>query len=200
MIRYKNLKESSLSRLHQKILEHDVGIITAYRDSRDCGNGEKYTKKENQARNKSLLSKLQNKRYGVTSLKGSYIENYDSPEAKEVGEHVFFVEDMNDTGNLKRDLMKFGEEFEQDSILYIKDNIGYLIGTNHCPNGYPGYGKIMTLKKHIFGKKGEFFSRVSGRPFVFFESKTEDFTLPQGYFGRMGCNVVSKKNWRDLIE
>ncbi len=200
MIRYDSLKESSLSRLYQKMLDHDVGIITAYRDSRDCGNGEKYTKKENQARNKSLLAKLQSKRYGITSLKGSYIENYDSPEAKEVGEHVFFVEDIDDEGNLKKDLMKLGEKFDQDSILFIKDNVGSLIGTNHCPNGYPGYGKIIVLKKHLFGKKGEFFSRVNGRPFVFSESATTEHNLPQGYFGRWGCSVVAKKDWEELIE
>lgn len=196
-----NIKESSLSRIWQHIQDYDTGIITAYRDARDCGKGDKYTKKEKQQRNKSLLAKLQNKRYDVTSLKGSYIENYKTKDAKEVGEHVFFVVDSKDKGDLKKDLKYWGEEFEQDSILYIPKGgeNGFLIGTNHCPNGYPGYGVIKKLNNPIFGESGEFFTRVKGRPFVFYESKEiEHFILPEGFFGRLGCKVIADTFWGEL--
>ena len=46
----------------------------------------------------------------------------------------------------------------------------YLISTNECEEGYPGVGKIgveVKLGKPIFGKDGEFHSKVNGRPFVF---------------------------------
>ena len=197
---YKILKESSLSRIYQHMLEHDTGFITAYRGSSDCGTGVPYTKKDNQKRNKSLLAKIQSKRYNVTSVKGTYIENYGSPEAQEVGEHVFFVVDSNDTGKLKGDLKKWGEEFEQDSILFIDQGAqsGSLIGTNHCENGYPGYGKIVKLKNPVFGESGEFFTRVNGRPFVFKESVGTVHPLPEGYFGRMGCKAVANQPWEEL--
>ena len=79
------MNESSLSRIYAHTRKHDFGTITAFRSARDCGNGEKYTKAENLKRNKSLLAKLRAKGYGVNKIKGSYIENYVSKNAKEVG-------------------------------------------------------------------------------------------------------------------
>ena len=171
------LNESSLSRVYQTMQEHDSGTITAFRYAKECGEGERYSKKENLQRNKSLKAKLQAKGYGITIVKGSYIENYNSPEAIEVGEQVFLVVDLRDKGKLEKDLREFGEEFEQDSVLFIPKGGagGELIGTNNCPNGYPGYNKRVSLTKTIFGKNGEFFTRVNGRPFTLIES-TEHVT------------------------
>ena len=87
------LFESSLSRVRQHMMEHDCGMITAFRSARDCGNGEKYTKRENLQRNTSLKAKLQRLGYGITVVKGSYIENYGTKDAVEVGEQTFFVVD-----------------------------------------------------------------------------------------------------------
>jgi len=79
----------------------DSGIITAFR-FREYGNDKnilkEYTNKENEHRTKHLLAKLIQK-YGVTKVKGAYIENFGTPKAKEVGESVFFVIDINETGN-----------------------------------------------------------------------------------------------------
>ncbi len=200
--RYKSkLKESSLSRIYQHMTEHDTGIITAYRYARDCGEGELYTKKEKQQRNRSLLAKLQNKRYDITSLKGYYVENYGTSKAREVGEYVFFVVDTEDNGKLEIDLRKWGEEFEQDSILFVPKgrDKGFLIGTNHCPDAHPGYNVVETLNNPIFGKSGEFFTRVKGRPFVFEEAITiEQKRLPEGFFGRWSCSVVANKHWSEV--
>jgi hypothetical protein len=114
----KELNESGLSRVWKHMDSHDCGLITAFRNAKACGKGDVYTKEEKLKRNKSLLAKLQAKRYGVTSVKGSYIENFGSSDAKEVGENVFFVVDTLDAGNLKEDLVKLGKEFEQDAVLY----------------------------------------------------------------------------------
>lgn len=197
-----NLQESSLSRIKKHTEEHDTGTITAFRYARDCGKGEKYTKDENLKRNKSLLAKLQAKRYGVTSIKGSYIENYGTDTAREVGENVFFVVDLNDTGELLKDLKKLGLEFDQDSILYIPKGgeRSELHGTNHCENGFPGFGKIKKYSQRVLGDTGKFFSRVNGRPFVFNESDQieKEYYLPQGFFGRWGCDSIAKTHWSEL--
>ena len=163
------MNESSLSRIWRHISKHDSGTISAFRYGRDCGNGERYTKKDNMDRNVILKAKLLTKGYSVTPIKGTYIENYGSDTQLDVDEDSFLVVDVKDSGKLKRDLMKLGEMFEQDSITYA--DVGgykyYLIGTNKCPKSYPGYKKEKLEGKGIFGKKGQFHSKIGGRPFVF---------------------------------
>ena len=162
------ISESGLSRIWKQTMEHDSGTISAFRSAKDCNQGEKYSKKENLDRSAKLKAKLLKLGYGVTKIKGTYIENYGSKNEKEVKEDSYIVVDIKDTGNLERDLRKLGEEFEQDSITFQeKDGNYYLIGTNKCPEGYPGYGKKLKLGKSIFGKSGEFHSKINGRPFVF---------------------------------
>ena len=162
------LNESSLSRIWKQTKEHDSGTISAFRSAKDCNQGEPYSKKENLQRNAKLKAKLLNLGYGVTKIKGTYIENYGSDNEKEVKEDSFIVVDLKDTGKLEKDLRKLGEEFEQDSITFQKkDGDYYLIGTNNCPDGYPGKGKKIKLGKPMYGKSGEFHSKINGRPFVF---------------------------------
>lgn len=166
-----DVNESSLSRVWRQTQEHDSGTISAYRNARDCGDGVKYTNTEKNQRNTILASKLKAMGYGITKVKGTYIENYGSDNEIPVKEESFLVVDLKDGGTLKQDLMKLGEMFEQDSITYSKaSGEYYLISTNRCPNGYPGFGKIgveVKLGKSMFGKKGEFYSKVNGRPFIF---------------------------------
>ena len=165
------VNESSLSRVWNQVTKFDSGTISAYRNAEDCGDGKEYTKSDKVKRNNILKSKLLTLGYGVTKVKGTYIENFKSDNEIKVKEESFLVVDINDKGNLKRDLVVLGKEFEQDSITYSKPSGEYyLISTNTCPDGYPGEGKVgveVRLGKPMFGKKGEFFSRVNGRPFVF---------------------------------
>lgn len=195
------INESSLSRLRSHMLEHDSGTITVFRSAEDCGRGEKITKKQNKARNKILLANLRKEGYSITKVKGASIENYGTEDAREVGEEVFFVVDINDKGNLKKKLMQLGEEFEQDSILFIPKGAekGMLIGTNHCPNGYPGYHKIETLKHPIFGKSGEFMTRVNGRPFVL-DNITEEVLNLNTNNAKWGNSILANKDWKKLAE
>ena len=194
------LEESSLSRIWKHSREHDYGTITAFRFPPDCGNGKPYTRKENLQRNKSLLAKLRSKGYGVTSIKGSYIENYGSSEAKEVGEASFFVADIQDKGNLKKDLLTLGEEFEQDSVIFGEaSGAGILHGTNKCPKGYPGYGKKDKQGGAIFGKTGEFMSKVRGRPFVFSESlQIEHYGVAKYPTELRGSVKFARMDWKDI--
>lgn len=156
--------ESGLSRLHKHISDHSAGAITAYRDE--------FSRKENQARNKKLLAYLQKKGYSVTSVKGSYIEQFDTPNAKEVGEASFFVVNTkvegDDGGQLESDLQKLGRLFDQDSILSVRKGKGTLIGTSRREDSFPGYGVHLEAGKGKFGSAaGKFFSRVKGRVFAF---------------------------------
>lgn len=164
------LNESSLSRVYAQTQKHDYGTITAFRYARDCGQGEVYTRAENKKRNKVLLGKLKAQGYSITSIKGSYIENFKTPNAKEVKEDSFLVVDIQDKGTLKKSLLKFGQEFEQDSIIFGQaGQTAYLIGTNKCPDSYPGWHVADKQGGALFGKTGEFLSRVNNRPFVFSE-------------------------------
>lgn len=103
----KRIKESSLSRLVSKIQSGDCGTITAFR--------KKFSKKENQIRNKVLLNKLLSHGYSVTAVDGTYIENYNTPEAKEVKENVFFVHNISERRDLKKDIISLGKQLDQDS-------------------------------------------------------------------------------------
>ena len=162
------INESSLSRVWRHVTKHDSGTISAYRYVRNCGKGDRYTRAEKKKRNNILKSRLLRLGYGVTDIRGVYIENYKSDNEIRVKEESFIVVDIDDTGNLKRDLMKLGEEFEQDSITFSKSNGEYyLIGTNHCDLDYIKFGESVKLGKSFFGKDGEIFSRVNGRPFIF---------------------------------
>ena len=147
--------ESSLSRLVDYMNQYDCGTITAYRAE--------YTHKENQQRNKSLKAKLASLTYGITSVKGSFIENFGSDNSREVGEHVFFVVDIRKKGNLEKTLRILGEQFDQDSILYIPKGgeKSFLIGTKH--SAYPGYGVRKELPVRALGKGNyEFLTKVDG--------------------------------------
>ena len=193
--------ESNLTRLRKSMLEHDTGTITAFRSAEDCGKGPIITKKQNRARNMILLADIRKNKYVITKVKGRYIENYGSDNEIEVGEEVYFVNDLNDKGGLKKKLIELGEKFNQDSIMFIPKGAtkGMLIGTNHCPNGHPGYHKIANLDHPIFGKKGEFMTKIRNRPFTLKQIK-EEIMPPVTNMGRWGISILADKDWRTLAE
>jgi hypothetical protein len=159
---FQKLNESSLTRVFSMIKEHDCGFITSYRGFK--------TNAINQASNKKLLTQLRAKDFGVTKVKGSYIENFGTDKEKEVSEESFFVVDLTDRGDLRKVLEELGNEYDQDSILFVPmgGETGLLIGTNET--GYPGMGDVVKFNNPVFGASGEFMTRVNGRPFIFKES------------------------------
>lgn len=184
-----HISESSLSRLKSKIDDHSTGAITAFRGG--------FTKAQNQQRNKKLLSMIMQKGYQVTTVKGSYIEDFGTDKAKEVGETSFFVVNPmsgSDKGALEKDLIKFGKEFDQDSILSVRHTEkAALIGTNG--SDFPGMGKKIEVGTGKFGKSGEFFSRIKGRTFNFSENQ---HVMPTTKNGRWAMKVMSESNWEDI--
>jgi hypothetical protein len=136
--------------------------------------------------------------FGITEVKGAYVENYGTPEAVEVGESVFFVVDLKDKGNLREVLRKLGKLWDQDSILFIPrgGKNSELWGTNYTSD-YPGYGNKIVLPVLKMGKDdSQFLTRVKGRPF-YFES-----VLRESYCGNLSglyaASIIAKKDWRTL--
>lgn len=183
-----NLQESSLSRIYSKAKNHAVGAITAFR-------GDK-TKKENKENNQKLLASLMSSGFSVTKVKGSYIENYETEDAKEVGEESFFVANMevdgDDKGKLEKELIRLGKFFDQDSILSVRfEQPAVLIGTSKRENAFPSFGEKFEVGTLKMGESsGEFFSRVKGRKFAF--ESVEEIERPETYFGKWAMAMMAK--------
>lgn len=197
---HRPIDEASLSRIWQHNKAHDCAAMTAFRKARDCGEGKPYTKKENIARNRSLLAKIQSQGYDATRILGKYPE--DGTTQKEVS---FFIVDPKDTGRLEEDLRNWGEMFEQDSVLFIpqgainNDAEAYLIGTNRCPNSWIGYGDTEAFERGRLGHESPIYtSYVNGRPFIFEEVDRHEPTPGNGY-GWWMLRLMADKHWTELI-
>lgn len=187
-----HLVESSLSRIQGKLENHSIGAITAFR-------GE-FTRKENLQRNKKLLAQILRANFQVTTVKGSYIENHGSKDAREVGETSFIVvnpKEGDDQGELEALLKDLGREYDQDSILSVRlGKEAELVGTSDRDNAYPGLGVREPMGTAKFGADGEFFSRLRGRPFKF--ESVKEVEKPDNRSGLMGLKAVAEKSWKDI--
>ena len=195
------IKESGLSRIWKHVTKHESGTISAARYAENCSNGTRYTRKDNKIRNAKLKNKLLSLGYGVTRVSGTYVENYGTKNAVKVKETSYIVIDLKDTKKLKKDLMKLGLYFEQDSITFSKPSGDYyLISTNKCPSGYPGngsIGKVKKLGKPFFGKDGEFYSSINGRPFVFESIDYNTVQLNELSLSEIKSCILSSREWED---
>jgi hypothetical protein len=186
------LKESSLSRVHSHIKNHDCIIISAYRsdpfDRVKCTDnalstesfatepetGRPRSKKEiNRMRSAELKAILLDEGYQVTEVLGSYIENFQTPQQVEVKERSLFVVNSSEQVDFVSRLTKLGEAYCQDSVLFIpkggKDS--FLIGTNN--SSFPGLGNTISVGDFKGGEEAEFMTRVNDRPFTFKEGEQE---------------------------
>jgi len=190
------LNESSLSRLYRHMMAHDTAIITAYRgdpnDDSNCVDKSQATEDStNKLRNRDLKATLMTLGYGVTSVDGSYIENFNTPEAYEVAEHSFFVVNLEDNPDFAEYIVILGEDFCQDAVLIIpKGGQGaYLHGTNNSE--FPGYGQKVQAGDLSFGREQEFMTKVRGRPMAFTEELETYKKLSRA--GRMVVKAIAKK-------
>ena len=190
------LNESSLSRLYRHMMAHDTAIITAYRgdpnDDSNCVDKSQATEdSSNEVRNRDLKATLMTLGYGVTSVDGSYIENFNTPEAYEVAEHSYFVVNLEDNPDFAEYIVILGEDFCQDAVLIIpKGGQGaYLHGTNNSE--FPGYGQKVQAGDLSFGREQEFMTKVRGRPMAFTEELETYKQLSRA--GRMVAKAIAKK-------
>ena len=194
------LNESSLSRLYRHMMAHDTAIITAYRgdpnDDSNCVDKSQATEDStNKLRNRDLKATLMTLGYGVTSVDGSYIENFNTPEAYEVAEHSYFVVNLEDNPDFAEYIVILGEDFCQDAVLIIpKGGQGaYLHGTNNSE--FPGYGQKVQAGELSFGREKEFMTKVRDRPMAFTEELETYKQLSRA--GRMVAKAIAKKILKD---
>ncbi len=82
----KVILETSLSRVHRHIMQHDCAVITGFRNKMEnCAfdvkkKDELLKRFEKKDRNFVLKKALLNNGYGVTDVMGSYVENYTTDE------------------------------------------------------------------------------------------------------------------------
>lgn len=182
------INESSINRIYDHILKHDSAIISSHRKDDNtihCISTKKNIgdNKNNNRELKAILLKLG---YGVTFVDGSYIEDYNTPLAKEVQEDSFFVLNMKEDSNFNKNLIKLSELYCQDSVILIEKGgeDSYLFGTNK--GSFPGYGNKHNTGRFHVGEH-EFMSRVKDKAFHFDDEKSKaKKTLPheQGWENR----------------
>ena len=201
---YVKLNESSLSRLYQHMEAHDCAILTAFRD--DVSDMSQCTQnsdvpeegEDNRTRNRDLKATLLGMKIGVTKVDGSYIENFDTPQAVEVSEDSLFCVNLKDDQNFFQTVQRLGEKYCQDSILCIpKGGKGaYLMGTNNAE--FPGLGQQVPVGDAKFGGEAEFMSRVGNRPMTFAEGQDDEAVVLETYQDlprnqRMAVMAITKK-------
>ena len=205
------LNESSLSRLHKHISEHDTAIITAFRndpaDASDCSGEASVPSDEqdalqiNKERNRELKAALLRKGYGVTRVDGSYIEDFgDVDKQKEVSEESFFVVNLKDAADFNSTVAELGKMFCQDSVLIIPQggSDAYLLGTN---NSWPGLGVKEPVGGFTGGKEAEFMSRVRKRPFIFKEVNEQEKYSDLGKNAKWAVAKIAERVWnRQVVE
>lgn len=175
----KEIYESSVNRLASWMEHHDVVTITAFRNMLSNIENEEltcfdvnghpieeyheFTLKEKRIWNRNLYALLISKGYGVTKINGSYLEK---GMDKSSDEESFFVVNLKDDPKFKENLIRFGEYFNQDSILYKEagNNQAYLIGTNGAE--LPGYREDVPQGNMRF-VAGRFMSRIKNAAFAF---------------------------------
>lgn len=179
-----NINESSLPKFWQKVQDHTCGVITAFRGTRSYS--------ENMSHQRDLYRQLREfPQFSVVSMRGTYIENKGTDEAKHVDEHSFLVcnisQQGDDGGFLENILFDLASQprgeiqpEQQDSILMIPagGQDAYLVGTSHTSDFIP-FGKKQIVGSGRFGRvAGEYLSKIKNRALAF-EPKDPTPKIPE---------------------
>ena len=165
-----SINESTNNRILDTLRKNDAAIMSASRN--------KYNYKENKVRNTELIKKLTNRGYQITDLKGIYIENYGTDDAKEVLEDSYLIVNISKYPKFSDYIIDLGKEYDQDCVMFIthSGNRGYLYGTNGAE--FPGLDNIEELGRLKIASDGEFYSKKSGSlKFTFVRDM--DYPIPQ---------------------
>jgi hypothetical protein len=170
------INEASLSRVYAHTKDRNIGMITAHR-------GEN-TEKENKSRNKKLENSIRSAGFGHIKVKGRYVENHGTPQARNVDEHSYLVvgKKGDDKGHLLGFLKKHGEKYGQDSVLHKAHNEehAFLHGTKE--GGFPGKGEKHNVGTFHPNRAGEFHTAMKGSRTFAFESI--QFLSSKSFFSR----------------
>lgn len=198
------LFESSLSRVHQAAEKYDVALMSAWRvrddipsssdkkptypetslcacDGIATGTERRYSDADKAERNRRLKAALLSSGYGVTAVKGAWIDKFGSQDAREVEENSYLIVNLRDSASFVNVIEQLGQFFCQNSVLIkLRGQPGYLLGTNK--DEWPGLGKKAEDKFSVFRagwdkephgsvagvpRAGPFYSKVGSRPFAF---------------------------------
>lgn len=176
------LNESSVGRVAYHVKGSNIAIITAHRGNK--------TAAENNTRNEELKKLISKEGYGYVRVKGHYVEGYGSPSAKDVNENAFLIIGKRgaDGGKLLSDARKWGEHFDQDSILHKKhdEERAHLYGTSKSEDSFPGYSQKFDVGTFHPQRAGEFYTALnSKKTFTFSESFNEnkvEYIFQENYF------------------
>ena len=170
------INEASLSRVYAHTKDRNIGMITAHR-------GEN-TSKENNAKNDELENSIRSAGFGHIKVKGRYVENHGTPQARNVDEHSYLVvgKKGDDKGHLLGFLKKHGEKYGQDSVLHKAHNEehAFLHGTKE--GGFPGKGEKHNVGTFHPNRAGDFHTAMKGSRTFAFESI--QFLSSKSFFSR----------------
>jgi hypothetical protein len=171
------IKESSLSRVHQHISQHECAIITAFRgdatDGAMCNGNVSPSSYHSDAQSTEDINKLNNRdlkaillyyRYGVTAVDGTYVEDFGTEIANEVKEDSLFVINLFDDPSFAQHIQSLGQHYCQDSVMIIPQGgkEAYFVGTNMSE--FPGFEQTSILGDITYGRESQFMTKVSNRP------------------------------------
>jgi hypothetical protein len=171
------IQESSLARVQAHTEGRNIGMITAHRAEN--------TSAENHAKNKELEGHIRKSGYGFVKVKGRYVENHGTPQAKNVDEKSYLVvgKKGEDHHELKHFLKKHGSAYGQDSILHKAHNetTAKLHGTKE--GGWPGKDVEHDVGHFHANRAGEFHTKMKGKRTFAFESV--EFLTPVTFSSRV---------------
>jgi hypothetical protein len=181
------LNESSLSRIFQHVEGNkSFGVVSAFRDDLPMS--------ENMNRHGELKQMVRDAGYGYIEMRGGY-----KGDQGFVQEYSLFV-----PGASRKSMIRFGEAFDQHSVIYKDDSEFVMIGTNKNA----GVGK--ELMNFVRGGKDninlakdaikDFFSSLvkgnqRGKKFVFNVEERESWSFNQAAYSNRG----EQPNWHSII-
>lgn len=154
----------SLSRVHQHTLTRNIGMISAQR-------GEN-TPEENNKRHKQLAGDIRKAGFGFIHVKGRFIENHGTPEARAVDEKSYLVigKEGHDGGALKKFLVNHGKKYNQDSVLHKAHNQPDVHEHGLKPEGTPKDGESRSFGTWHPNRLGQYHTAMKGKRSFTFES------------------------------
>lgn len=187
----KNINESSLSRIFQHVEgDSSFGVVSAFRDDLPAA--------ENKQRHANLKDMVRKAGYGFIEMRGGY-----TGDQGFVQEYSLFIPSAK-----KKDMIEFGKEFNQHSVIYKDSSEFSMIGTNENA----GIGS--TVMNFVRGGKNninmakdaikDFFSTLTkgshrGKKFVFNVEERESWSFNQAAYSNRGEEPkwVSIMNWEE---
>lgn len=177
------LNEKSLNRSIAFMEQHDIACLSAFRGkfenetdktlddrppmAKETDEPYKYSKPENIRRNRDLKASLLKLGYGVTKIAGNYIENYNTPNATEVGEESYFIVNLNDDPDFYDNIFALSEYYNQDCFLYKPKGSEEAVNVGTNKGDWPGYGVEEPAGKLHTKVDNEFLSRIGNSSFSF---------------------------------